>query len=309
MAAEPASFRQALSPHPGSASRPSPVLIGRRAAAGGCYWRRPLPGVWPRCGPRMAAAMEGPPGLGAALDAAALELLDALETLQERRQVLTQLLRQGWLSLSQARYSLGCHRVSSLQYGATMVPRVRVLPREGTPHFDEVPGTARDTEDPDPQQEGGDGLRQRRGPPEKRGAPPRAPPDPLAWFGVLVPPSLRQAQGSFVQGVTVAVELAGLQAAVEAAATRYRGLLRRARHPDGDADTTVTPSDETSSTKMACGNETTGDTKTPGDTGTYREPEVTWRDTGDTMTHGNKGTGSDTTSIGDMETPATSPPP
>lgn len=44
------------------------------------------------------------------------------------------------------------------------------------------------------------GLRQRRGPPEKGGAPPRAPPDPLAWFGVLVPPSLRQAQGSFIQG-------------------------------------------------------------------------------------------------------------
>ncbi|XP_072705010.1 coiled-coil domain-containing protein 115 [Ciconia boyciana] len=108
--------------------------------------------------------MEGSPGAGPALDAAALELLEALERLQQRRHLLSQLLRQGWLSLSQARYSLGCHRVPSLQYGATMVPRVRVLPRQdpgGAPHFEEVPGTGGD---PDPQQGGGDGLRQRRVP-------------------------------------------------------------------------------------------------------------------------------------------------
>lgn len=39
------------------------------------------------------------------------------------------------------------------------------------------------------------------GVPQKKGVPPLAPPpNPLAWFGVLVPPSLRQAQGSFIQG-------------------------------------------------------------------------------------------------------------
>ncbi|XP_054043492.1 coiled-coil domain-containing protein 115, partial [Rissa tridactyla] len=84
---------------------------------------------------------------------------------------------------------------------------------------------------PTPSWGGGDGLRQRRAPPAKGGAPPRRPPDPLTWFGVLVPPSLRQAQGSFVQGVTVALEVAGLQEAVTAATTRYRALLRRTRHP------------------------------------------------------------------------------
>lgn len=44
------------------------------------------------------------------------------------------------------------------------------------------------------------GLRQRRGAPEKGGTPSRPPSDPLGWFGVLVPPSLRQAQGSFQKG-------------------------------------------------------------------------------------------------------------
>ncbi|XP_030921274.1 coiled-coil domain-containing protein 115, partial [Geospiza fortis] len=145
-----------------------------------------------------------------------------VELLQQRREQLEQHLRQGWLSLAQARYSLGCHRVSSLQYGATMVPRVRVCHRqdpEGRPHFEEVPGT------------GG--------------------------FGVLVPPSLRQAQGSFQKGVTLAVEVAELQATMEAAAARYRQLLRQKRHLDGDSG------DSQSSTG------TPGDTKdTEGDTAT-----------------------------------------
>uniref|UniRef100_A0A8C5TWJ9 Uncharacterized protein n=1 Tax=Malurus cyaneus samueli TaxID=2593467 RepID=A0A8C5TWJ9_9PASS len=54
------------------------------------------------------------------------------------------------------------------------------------------------------------GLRQRRGAPDKGGAPTRAPPDPLGWFGVLVPPSLRQAQGSFQRGVQRVVQSFGV---------------------------------------------------------------------------------------------------
>ncbi|XP_074428056.1 coiled-coil domain-containing protein 115 isoform X2 [Larus michahellis] len=213
-----------------------------------------------------------------ALDAAALELLEALESLQRKRQELGHLLRQGWLSLSQARYSLGCHRVSSLQYGATMVPRVRVLPRQdagGGLCFQEVPGT--DPQEPDPQLGGGDGLRQRRAPPAKGGAPPRRPPDPLTWFGVLVPPSLRQAQGSFVQGVTVALEVAGLQEAVTAATARYRALLRRTRPPRGktgdsqslgDAESAETPGDGEELGDAARPGDTDTDTSSPGDAGT-----------------------------------------
>ncbi|RLV62530.1 hypothetical protein DV515_00019219 [Chloebia gouldiae] len=202
-----------------------------------------------------------PGSLSLSLDAAALEVMEALELLQQRREQLEQHLRQGWLSLAQARYSLGCHRVSSLQYGATMVPRVRVCHRqdpEGRPHFEEVPGTGGDPEDPDPQQGEGDGLRQRRGAPEKGGAPSRPPPDPLGWFGVLVPPTLRQAQGSFQRGVTLAVEVAELQATVEAAAARYRQLLRQKRHPAGDSGDSQSPTGTPGDSK-----DTEGDTVTP----------------------------------------------
>ncbi|KAM9167114.1 LOW QUALITY PROTEIN: coiled-coil domain-containing protein 115 [Mergus octosetaceus] len=150
---------------------------------------------------------------------------------------------QGWLSLSQARYALGCPRVSALQYGATMEPRSRLRHRQdpgGAPRFEEVPGWGGDPEDVGPQLGGGhEGLRQRRGQEENLGppppkAPPRPPQDPLTWFGVLVPRSLRQAQGSFVEGVRLAVELAGLQGAACCAARRYRELLRGAVTSRGD---------------------------------------------------------------------------
>uniref|UniRef100_A0A8C3UYE3 Vacuolar ATPase assembly protein VMA22 n=1 Tax=Catharus ustulatus TaxID=91951 RepID=A0A8C3UYE3_CATUS len=131
-----------------------------------------------------------PGSLSLSLDAAALEVMEALELLQQRREQLEQHLRQGWLSLAQARYSLGCHRVSSLQYGATMVPRVRVChSRGGVTVRGGLGGPQKVPR-----------LRQRRGAPERGGSPPRPPPDPLSWFGVLVPPSLRQAQGSFQKG-------------------------------------------------------------------------------------------------------------
>ncbi|XP_062473043.1 coiled-coil domain-containing protein 115 isoform X2 [Pezoporus occidentalis] len=177
-------------------------------------------------------------GLGAELDAEALALMEALEALQERRQSLERVLRE-------ARYSLGCHRVSALQYGATMEPRVRVLPRQdpgAPPRFEEVPGSGGDPEDP---QEGeGKGLRQRRGPPEKGGAPPRPPPDPLTWFGVLVPLPLRRAQGSFSQAVSLALDVAALQSAVAAAAARYRALLGGQRRPRADTEGSAGSRDE-----------------------------------------------------------------
>ncbi|XP_068780317.1 coiled-coil domain-containing protein 115 isoform X3 [Struthio camelus] len=105
------------------------------------------------------------------LDAAALELLEALETLQRRRDAFAACLEQGWLSLSQARYALGCHRVSALQYGATMVPRVRVAARAAA------------------------AARGPPGPPPGPGAPPRPPdlvrdpgaPEPAAGAGQLLP--------------------------------------------------------------------------------------------------------------------------
>ncbi|XP_027563786.1 coiled-coil domain-containing protein 115, partial [Neopelma chrysocephalum] len=164
--------------------------------------------------------------------------------------------------------------------GVAVTPCPCVTPRQdpgGRPHFEEVLGTGGDPEDSNPQQDGG--LRQRRGAPEKGGAPARPPPDPLGWFGVLVPPSLRQAQGSFQRGVTLAVEVAELQGTVDAVAARYRHLLRQKRLLAGDRGDTETPRDSSSSGTPG-DTETTGmpsDLKTRGDT---ESGTVTTGDTG-----------------------------
>ncbi|XP_034648651.1 coiled-coil domain-containing protein 115, partial [Trachemys scripta elegans] len=85
-------------------------------------------------------------------------------------------------------------------------------------------------------------LRQRKGPGKTAdpGPPVEAAPepdsqkgassrDPLTWFGILVPQSLRQAQSSFKEGILLAGEIASLQSDIEATRAQYRALLERKR--------------------------------------------------------------------------------
>ncbi|KAM7134254.1 coiled-coil domain-containing protein 115 [Macrochelys suwanniensis] len=86
-------------------------------------------------------------------------------------------------------------------------------------------------------------LRQRKGPgkTEAPGPPLEAAPgppdsqkgassqDPLTWFGILVPQSLRQAQSSFKEGILLAGEIASLQSDLEATRAQYQALLERKR--------------------------------------------------------------------------------
>uniref|UniRef100_A0A1B8XSR7 Vacuolar ATPase assembly protein VMA22 n=1 Tax=Xenopus tropicalis TaxID=8364 RepID=A0A1B8XSR7_XENTR len=73
------------------------------------------------------------------------------------------------------------------------------------------------------------GLRHRRGPTD----PPKPPrghtespgQDPLRWFGVLVPQSLRQAQSTFREGILLAAEVASLQSSVDTTQREWRLLL------------------------------------------------------------------------------------
>ncbi|RLV62033.1 hypothetical protein DV515_00019750 [Chloebia gouldiae] len=60
------------------------------------------------------------------------------------------------------------------------------------------------------------------------------------------------------KGVTLAVEVAELQATVEAAAARYRQLLRQKRHPAGDSGDSQSPTGTPGDSK-----DTEGDTVTP----------------------------------------------
>ncbi|XP_072422668.1 coiled-coil domain-containing protein 115-like [Chiloscyllium punctatum] len=51
--------------------------------------------------------------------------------------------------------------------------------------------------------------------------------DPLRWFGVLVPRSLRDAQAAFKEAMELAAEVATLQSSLVSAKAEYQALLRQ----------------------------------------------------------------------------------
>ena len=51
--------------------------------------------------------------------------------------------------------------------------------------------------------------------------------DPLKWFGLLVPNSLKQTQGSFLKALEVSVECANIQNEIDGTIARKKFLMRQ----------------------------------------------------------------------------------
>ncbi|XP_059540371.1 coiled-coil domain-containing protein 115 isoform X1 [Myotis daubentonii] len=140
--------------------------------------------------------------LRAELDSLLLQLLWDLEELESKRVALNARVEEGWLSLSKARYAMGAKSVGPLQYASRMEPQVCVCTSEaqnGLQKFRVVRAGAQSPEEVGPREAA---LRRRKGltripEPEVFSASP----NPLNWFGILVPHSLRQAQASFQEGL------------------------------------------------------------------------------------------------------------
>lgn len=179
------------------------------------------------------------------LDEKLMRFMDQLELLEEKRATLNSLIEQGWFSMSKARYSMGNKQVSVLQYASEMEPLVCVNARmqdNGEVQFcteqptqkssKESAKDLRPIEDVGPQEEG---VRRRNKPKKEKTEKdssedasskksPEVNPvrkseqspqqDPLKWFGILVPQSLKQAQSSFKQVIELSAEIATLQIAV-----------------------------------------------------------------------------------------------
>ncbi|CAN2390088.1 Coiled-coil domain containing 115, partial [Pristimantis euphronides] len=185
--------------------------------------------------------------LGRLLDQLLLRLMDDLENLQEKRESVNALIEEGWLCLSQARYSMGNKSVSALQYKWEMTPSVSV--QDSTAKDGETTFTVEHTR-PEKQDKvkeeklqevenigAADQVLRHRGHKGTTEAPkatateesekPKSAPtnDALRWFGVLVPQSLRQAQNNFRQGIILAAEMASLQSSIEETRKQYRALL------------------------------------------------------------------------------------
>ncbi|XP_037377710.1 coiled-coil domain-containing protein 115 [Talpa occidentalis] len=179
----------------------------------------------------MAAA-----GARAELDSLLLRLLADLEELEAKRAALNSRVEEGWLSLSQARYAMGAKAVGPLQFAARMQPRVRVAACESQDQlqkFRVVKAGAPAPEEVGPREAT---LRRRKGPPktqEPESAP--VPQDPLNWFGILVPHSLRQAQASFQEGLQLAADIASLQIRINWGQSQLRGLKQKLKQLESEA--------------------------------------------------------------------------
>ncbi|KAK2507125.1 hypothetical protein MC885_004114 [Smutsia gigantea] len=136
-------------------------------------------------------------GIRAELDALLLQLLGDLEELEAKRAALNARVEEGWLSLSKARYAMGNKSVGPLQYASRMQPQVCLCTRRK--------GVTR-TPEPEPFP---------------------APQDPLNWFGILVPNSLRQAQASFREGLQLAIDMASLQIRIIWGRSQLQGLQEK----------------------------------------------------------------------------------
>ncbi|KAM3910805.1 coiled-coil domain-containing protein 115 isoform 2-T2 [Leptodactylus fuscus] len=176
------------------------------------------------------------------LDDLLLRLMDDLEALKEKRQCLNTLIEKGWFCLSQSRYSMGNKSVSSMQYKPEMTPSVLVqdsTTEDGATTFT-VEHVQPEKEEKLPEVENigaADQVLRHRGHKDTTEAPKsttieeseksKSPStkDPLRWFGVLVPQSLRQAQSNFRQGILLTAEVASLQSSIEETRRQYRALL------------------------------------------------------------------------------------
>ncbi|KAM9785490.1 coiled-coil domain-containing protein 115 [Neosynchiropus ocellatus] len=180
--------------------------------------------------------------LSVQLDEKLLVFMEQLETLEQKRAAANSLTEQGWFCLSQARYSMGHKRVSALQFASEMEPLVRVQSRtlqDGATEWvaDRRPSEtgAAEVEDVGPKE----GVRRRAGsktpsegdpedtqlPPRRRDSSPRQ--DPLKWFGILVPQTLKQAQTSFKQAIELSAQIATLQARLLKTRQELQNLLQR----------------------------------------------------------------------------------
>ncbi|XP_077369726.1 vacuolar ATPase assembly protein VMA22 [Festucalex cinctus] len=197
------------------------------------------------------------------LDENLFAFMDQLELLEEKRARLNSLIEQGWFFISKARYSMGNKQVSALQYASEIKPLVAVHVREldhdnvefctdSPKHNNECCNTKAPVEDIGPKEEG---VRRRAKPKEThseketveklshKNSPEDLPAsrseknpqqNPLQWFGILVPQSLKQAQLSFKQVIKLSAEIATLQVQILNTRQELKRLFQEKRRKKED---------------------------------------------------------------------------
>ena len=205
------------------------------------------------------------------LDKLTLQFFENLESLQDKRQALSDAVRDGHLNLSMARYSMGNKAVSSLQYSHKMecaLYHVDLVDEENLAAFrlrkvnpGEVLSEA-NTSDGN-KLEGSTALRRRKprnidkdkdnqessqlkiedieisdmlesvklneSSSTNGNAKVKKVQDPIQWFGVLVPSSLRNGQHKFQTAIELSGEVATVEARLKQIVEKYEHLKRNKR--------------------------------------------------------------------------------
>eukprot|EP00069_Balaena_mysticetus_P009451 bmy_20257T0 len=123
---------------------------------------------------------------------------------------------------------MGAKSVGPLQYASHMEPQVRVCTSEAQDRLQKFWMVRAGTQTPEEVGPHKAVLHRRKGntrTPEPDPSP--APQDPLNWFGILVPHSLRQAQASFREGLQLAADMASLQIRIDWGRSQLQGLQEK----------------------------------------------------------------------------------
>ncbi|XP_031559702.1 coiled-coil domain-containing protein 115-like [Actinia tenebrosa] len=179
------------------------------------------------------------------LDDLTLEFFEKFESLQRKREELSKAMRDGYLNLSQARYSMGNKAVGPLQYSSRMQALVSVYENNAM-QFElqkNIPGHSENKKEDQEDESSSSGLRKRKGTlPSKEngeisesvddnlafgvqeielsdmkkkdktvGRQETVGKDPLKWFGVLVPMCLRTGQNDFRSAIDLCCDLVNLE--------------------------------------------------------------------------------------------------
>ncbi|XP_033763141.1 coiled-coil domain-containing protein 115-like [Pecten maximus] len=171
------------------------------------------------------------------LDGLVLEFFSTLEDLYKAQSCLNEEMKNGFLQMSRARYNMGAKAISQSQYdehkmaasvkvvidddnkggNAFVINNVTRSVKSEIPEKDtavetvglrkrNVQKSEQDTEEKEPANQKDKNPGETNISVDKKRLP-----DPLNWFGVLVPQSLRQSQASFKQAVEQAVNIANLK--------------------------------------------------------------------------------------------------
>ncbi|EDO42154.1 predicted protein, partial [Nematostella vectensis] len=174
------------------------------------------------------------------LDELTLDFFEKYEELRQKRFELCSLMRDGYLSLSQARYSMGNKAVGPLQYSENMTALARVELGKNSFHLSKQrPGQKTEEQEATEASKNinDDGLRKRKvGNPEEKDNKEIKElesgiaelgityTDPIKWFGVLVPSALRTGQNEFSTAVELCCDVANLENDLKRLVERFNEL-------------------------------------------------------------------------------------